>query len=121
VAKPQPAICKYLDDQTGSQTFTTALGKDIKTHNFKALQAVLLDLVDSVEKMSTSSAVRSTPANVQAAIKTVAKSDLTVKAQIEKASTISELEKILGTMGSAPGVHSAEDVISKYANSACGG
>jgi hypothetical protein len=70
VAKAKPAICKYLDDQAGSKTFTTAVGKDIQTHNFKALQALLLYLVDSVETMSTSSAVRSTPAAVQAAIKT---------------------------------------------------
>jgi hypothetical protein len=121
VAKPQPAICKYLDDQSGSVTFTTEFGKDIKTKNFEALQALLLNLVDSVEKMSTSGAVRSAPASVQAAIKTVAKSDLTVKSQIEKATTISGLEKILLSMGKAPGVHSAEDVLGKYADAVCGG
>jgi hypothetical protein len=81
----------------------------------------LLNLVDSVETMSTSSVVRSTPADVQAAIKSVAKSDLTVKAQIEKATTILELEKVLETMGKAPGVHSAEEVINKYAVAVCGG
>lgn len=64
--KRPPAICKYLDDQAGSQKFTTEVGKDIETHNFKALQALLLNLVDSVEKMSTSSAAPSTPPNVQA-------------------------------------------------------
>ncbi len=121
VAKAKPAICKYLDDQAGSKTFTTAVGKDIKTHNFKALQALLLYLVDSVETMSTSSAVRSTPAAVQAAIKTVAHSDLTIKTQIKKATTIAELLKVLENMGKAPGVQAAEKVLGNYAGSVCGG
>jgi hypothetical protein len=121
VAKPQPAICKYLNDQAGSQTFASELGKDIKDKNFNAFQALLLSLVDGVEKMSTSRAVRSTPAAVQAAIRTVAHSDLTVKSEIEKSTTISDLERILTAMGNAPGVHSAENVINKYANQECEG
>jgi hypothetical protein len=121
VAKAKPAICKYLDDQSGSQTFLTAMAKDIKAHNFKALQALLLSLVDSVETMSTSSAVRSTPTAVQAAIKTVAHSDLTIKTQIGKATTITELWKVLENMGKAPGVQAAEKVIGNYADAVCGG
>ena len=121
VAKTKPAICKYLDDQAGSQTFLAAVAKDIKAKNFKALQALLLSLVDDVETMSTSSAVRSTPAAVQAAIKTVAHSDLTIKSQIEKATSITELLKVLENMGKAPGVQGAEKVIGNYADSVCGG
>ncbi len=121
VAKAKPAICKYLDDQSGSKTFLSAVAKDIKAHNFKALQALLLYLVDSVETMSTSSAVRSTPAAVQAAIKTVAHSDLTIKTQIKKATTIAELLKVLENMGKAPGVQAAEKVLGNYAGSVCGG
>lgn len=120
-AKAKPAICKYLDDQAGSQTFLAAMAKDIKARNFKALQALLLSLVDSVETMSTSSDVRSTPAAVQAAIKTVAHSELTIKTQIGKATTIAELLKVLENMGKAPGVRGAEKVIGNYADSVCGG
>ncbi len=81
----------------------------------------MLYLVDSVETMSTSSAVRSTPAAVQAAIKTVAHSDLTIKTQIKKATTIAELLKVLENMGKAPGVQAAEKVLGNYAGSVCGG
>jgi hypothetical protein len=121
VAKAKPAICKYLDDQSGSQKFLAAVGKDIKAHNFKAMQALLLYLVDSVETMSTSSEVRSTPAAVQAAIKTVAHSDLTIKTQIGKATTITELLKVLENMGKGPGVQGAEKVLNNYADAECGG
>jgi hypothetical protein len=121
VAKAKPAICKYLDDQAGSKTFLTAVAKDIKAKNVKALQALLLSLVDDVETMSTSSAVRSTPAAVQAAIKTVAHSDLGIKTQIGKTTTIAELLKVLENMGKAPGVQGAEKVIGNYSDSVCGG
>ena len=58
--------------------------------------------------------------NVQAAIKTVARSMPTIKAQIGKATTISELEKVLESMGKAPGVQ-RESVLNKYAVAVCGG
>ena len=81
----------------------------------------MLYLVNSVETMSTSSAARSAPAAVQAAIKTVAHSDLTIKTQIKKATTITELLKVLENMGKAPGVRGAETVLGKYADAVCGG
>jgi hypothetical protein len=117
----KPAICSYLDDQAGSAKFLTQVGKYEKTHNFTGLKDLFLNLVNSVEKMSTSSAVRSAPANIQAAIKTVADSEPTIKAAIDKATTFPELDRVLVSMGKAPGVHSAENVLNKYANTVCGG
>ncbi len=119
--KPLPAICSYLNDQAGSAKFLEQVENDMKSHNFTALKKLFVSLVNSVEKMSTSSAVRSAPANVQAAIKTVAHSMPTIKAQIGKATTMSELEKVLESMGKAPGVQSAENVLNKYAVAVCGG
>jgi hypothetical protein len=119
--KPLPAICSYLDDQAGSAKFLAQVGKDIKSHNLGALKKLFIDLVNSVEKMATSSAVRSAPANVQAAVKTVAHSMPTIKADIDKATTMSQLEKVLVSMGKAPGAQAAEHVLNKYADAVCGG
>jgi hypothetical protein len=119
--KPVPAICRYLDDQAGSAKFLAQVGKDIKSHDLGALKKLFIDLVNSVENMATSSAVRSAPASVQAAVKTVAHSMPAIKAEIDKATTMSQLEKVLVSMGKAPGVQAAEHVLNKYANAVCGG
>src|SRR5579863_6315018 len=79
--KPVPAICSSLDDQAGSMKFLAQFENDMKSHNFTALKELILNLVNSIEKMSASSAVRSAPASVQAAIKTVAHSMPAIKTQ----------------------------------------
>ncbi len=119
--KPVPAICSFLDDQAGSAQFLAQVGKDMKSHDVTALKELFLSLVNSVEKVSNSAAVRSAPASVQAAIKTVAHSMPTIKADIEKAATMSELEDVLSSMGKASGVQGAEHVLNNYANAVCGG
>jgi hypothetical protein len=116
-----PAICRYLDDQVGSAKFTAAVGKDIKAKNFKALKELFLDLFNSIEKLSTTSAVRSAPADVRAAVKTIAHSVPLVKADIDKSTSIMGLLKVLESVGKTPGVHQAEDVLNNYANAVCGG
>jgi hypothetical protein len=120
-SKTLPPICRYLNDQAGSAKFLLQVGNDFKARDVPGLKALFLNLVSSEEKLSTSSAVKSAPANIQAAIKTVAHSMPAIKAQIDKAGTMLQLEAVLTSMGKAPGVQGAENVLNKYADAVCGG
>lgn len=43
-----------------------------------------------------------------------------IKSEVEKTTTTTQLEKVLASMGKAPGVYNAEEVLNAYAKSACG-
>jgi len=134
-AKPKPkhkkakpvassaSVCSYLNDSAGSAKFTSEIGADEKSGNFTAMKQLFLNLASAMEKASGSgdAALRSAPANVQAAIKTIGSAVPQLKTAIGNATTESQLLLAFGAMGSTPGISSAEKTLSAYSVAHCGG
>lgn len=116
-------MCSYLNDSAGSTKFTSAMVADEKSGNVAAMKQLFLNLANAIEKASASgdAALRSAPANVQAAIKTIGGAVPQLKTGIGNATTEPQLLSAFGALGSTPGIASAEMTLSKYSIAHCGG
>lgn len=119
-AATNPA-CSVLDDRAGSAKFMAEIGADERSGNVAAMKQLFLTLASAMQKAATVGPLKSAPASVQGAAKTVAKDVPTLEKAIAKATTEPELLSALEAMGKTPGVSKAESTLNSYADSVCGG
>jgi hypothetical protein len=127
-AKPKTApnsasLCSYLNDSAGSAKFSAAILADEKSGNVAATKQLFLNLANAIEKAAApgDAALRSAPANVQAAIKTIGGAVPQLKTAIGNATTETQVLSAFGVLGATPGVASAEVTLSQYSIAHCGG
>jgi hypothetical protein len=117
------AACSVLDNSLAGAKFDKQIAADEKSKNVAAMKQLFLNLANDIEKLSSPipAALKSTPASVQAAIKTIGRATPQLKTAIEKATTESQLIAAFGVWGRAAGVSKAETTLNSYISSACKG
>jgi hypothetical protein len=117
------SLCSYLNDSAGSAKFGAAILAGEKSGNVAATKQLFLTLANAIEKSAApgDAALRSAPANVQAAIKTIGGAIPQLKTAIGNATTETQVLSAFGVLGATPGVASAEVTLSQYTIAHCGG
>jgi len=117
------SACSILDNSLAGAKFDAKIAADEKSHNVAAMKTLFVNLATDIEKLSSPmpAALKSTPASVQAAIKTIGGAAPKLKAALEKATTETELIAAFGVWGKAAGVAAAETTLNHYTSSACKG
>ena len=120
---PGGSVCTFLDDQAGSSHIASAMESAIESGNFASAQSTLLNLFSLIAKdaPTAEAALKSAPANVQAAFKTMISFDAQFKTAIAGATSFAGLGMALASLGQNPALQSASTTVGNYASEKCGG
>jgi len=96
---------------------------DEESKNVAGMRKLFVNLINDAEKLSTyiPTALKSAPANVKAAIKTIGREYPQLKTALGKATTESELLQAFVAFGRIPAVASAEKTLGNYVSATCKG
>jgi hypothetical protein len=121
-SKPS-AACSVLVNSLAGAKFQKQMATDEKSKNVAAMKQLFLNLANDMGKLSAPipAALKSTPASVQAAIKTIGSATPQLKTAIEKATTETQLIAAFGVWGRAAGVAKAETTLNNYISATCKG
>jgi hypothetical protein len=120
---PGSALCKALNgENTDSAKIEAAFTKAFASKNFAASKKAMLAAVNLgvKEEGPALSAMRTAPAAVQTAIKGLFTFDSTLKADIQKSTSIKSLEASLSSLGSNASLNSDSTTVTNYINAQCG-
>lgn len=116
------SVCSFLDNEAGSAKIASAVESAEQSGNFASAKQTLLDLFDQIAKDAPSAEadLRSAPANVQAAFKTMISYDAQFQTALENATSFSQLGSAFASLGNNPTLQAASSTVGSYATSLCG-
>jgi hypothetical protein len=119
-SKPS-AACSILSNSLAGAKFDEQIAADERSKNVAAMKTLFVNLASDIGRLSSPmpAALKSTPASVQAAIKTIGGAAPKLKSALEKATTETELIGAFGAWGKEAGVAAAETTLNHYTSTAC--
>jgi hypothetical protein len=122
-SKPSSSACSFLDDQNGGAKLAATMEQAIASGNFASAKQTLLTLFDTIGKdgSAAENVMRSAPANVQTAFKTMINLDSQIKTALQNSTSFQQMEQSFATIGQNPTLQSATTTVGNYADSLCGG
>lgn len=117
------AACSVLSNGVAGAKFRQQIVADEESKNVAGMRKLFVNLINDAEKLSSyiPTALKSTPANVKAAIKTIGREYPQLKTALGKATTESELLEAFVVFGRIPAVASAETTLGNYVSATCKG
>jgi len=123
-SNPTAAMCQDVkNEQTGSSTVGSSLGKAMASGNFAAAKQALLAAfsTDQANVQKALGVIRTAPANVQAAFKNLLTYVQQVKTAIQNASSEQDLISSFETLGKNTQLQTDGLTIANWYTSVCGG
>ena len=122
VVKLSGGDCTALNgEQTQSSKLASTLEKAFASGNFATIRSAMLAefTTEGQDVSKVEALLRSAPANVKAAFATIAKAFTQLKTAIGSATSLTQLEGSLATLGSNTKLEAAGKVLSSYYGSKC--
>jgi hypothetical protein len=122
-SKLKPSSCISLGTkQAQSSQLATSLGQAFASGNFATIKA---DELAAFSKLGSTlnaekSILGSAPANVRAALATIAKAFGQLKTQIQASTNLAQLEAAFTSLGTSKSLTAASKVLANYYRSSCG-
>jgi hypothetical protein len=116
-------VCSYLNNAGGSSKFASVMEAAFKSGNFVEARQSLLNLFAEIAKdvPGAEAAMKSTPADVQSAFKTMISFDAQVQTDVENATSFTQLDSALAPLGQDATLSAASTTFGNYADAKCKG